>query len=154
MVDIRDVNGKGQDEGVYILLVRLDKTHKIKPGRLPEADYERGAYLYVGRAKTGLRARVKRHLRKEKKLFWHIDYLLQRGKITDIWIRRDHTSECATAGDIRNSRPVTPKLIQGFGSSDCRCAGHLFYFPPGIRSLDLLRDKMAFKKVGIDGNSL
>lgn len=29
-----------------------------KPGKLPEADYKKGTYLYVGRARTGLRAKI------------------------------------------------------------------------------------------------
>jgi sugar fermentation stimulation protein A len=150
MADIREVNGKQQDKGVYILLVHLDKTHKIKPGRLPEADYERGTYLYVGRAKTGLQARLKRHLRKEKKRFWHIDYLLEKAEVAEVWIRKNDFAECDTAGKIQDFIPSAPKAIHGFGSSDCRCPSHLFYFAPETRRLNSLRKKLGFNKVGID----
>jgi len=154
VVDIREVNGKKHDKGTYILLVNLTKTQKIKPGKLPEADYNKGIYLYIGRARTGLNARVKRHIRSQKKLHWHIDYLLQKAKIEEIWIRQDYFGECNTADEIRNFKPAAAKSIQGFGSSDCRCRSHLFYFPLDTKEIRSLRNKMGFKKVEIDGNNL
>ncbi len=150
----KDMSGKEQDKGTYILLTKLAKTQKIKPGKLPEADYKKGTYLYVGRARTGLRARIKRHIRSQKKLFWHIDYLLKKAKIVDIWICQDYFGECHTADEIRNFRPTESKAIQGFGSSDCRCLSHLFYFPPGTKGLKSLRNEIRFEKVKINGNNL
>jgi Uri superfamily endonuclease len=153
MADKREVTWKEQDKGTYILLARLDKTQKIKPGRLPKTDYKKGIYLYVGRARTGLKARIDRHLRNEKKLFWHIDYLLQKAKVEDLWIRKDYFAECDTADNIQDLSPASSKAIHGFGSSDCRCPGHLFYFPPSARGLNSLRESLGFNKVGIDGNN-
>lgn len=147
------MTGKEQDKGTYILLVNLDKTQRIKPGKLPEADYEKGTYLYVGRAHTGLQARIKRHIRSQKKLFWHVDYLLQKAKIVDIWTRQNFFAECSTADEIRHFRTPAPKAIQGFGSSDCRCRSHLFYFPPGSRGFETLKKKIGFEKAKIDGPS-
>jgi Uri superfamily endonuclease len=153
VADIREVSGKKQDKGTYILLTKLAKTQKIKPGKLPEADYNKGIYMYIGRARTGLRARIKRHIRSQKKLFWHIDYLMQKAKIVDIWIRQNYFGECSTADEIRNFKPAAAKTILGFGSSDCRCRSHLFYFPLDTKGLQSLRNKMGFKKVKIDGNN-
>lgn len=154
MANIREVNGKEQDNGTYILLVNLDKTQKIKPGKLPEEEYKKGIYLYVGRARTGLKARVNRHIRSQKKLYWHIDYLLQKAKIMDIWIRQDYFDECKTADEVQNFKPPAVKAVQGFGSSDCQCRSHLFYFPPSTRKLKSLKNKIRFKRVKIDGNNL
>lgn len=150
----KDVSGKEQDKGTYILLTKLAKTQKIKPGKLPETDYKKGTYLYVGRARTGLRARINRHISRQKKLFWHIDYLLQKAKIVEIWIRQDYCAECNTADKIRDFKPNAAKAIQGFGSSDCRCLSHLFYLPPGTKGLESLRNEIGFEKVKIDGNNL
>jgi sugar fermentation stimulation protein A len=152
VADIREIGGKEHDKGTYILLAHLDKTQKIKPGKLPEADYKMGIYLYVGRARTGLKARINRHIRRQKKLFWHIDYLLQRAKIVEIWIRKDYFGECNTADEIGNFKPNRATAIQEFGSSDCRCRSHLFYFPPDTKGLRSLRNKIGFKRVKIDGN--
>jgi len=150
----KDVSGKEQDKGTYILLTKLAKTQKIKPGKLPETDYKKGTYLYVGRARTGLRARINRHISRQKKLFWHIDYLLQKAKIVEIWIRQDYCAECNTADKIRDFKPTAAKAIQGFGSSDCRCLSHLFYLLPGTKGLESLRNEIGFEKVKIDGNNL
>lgn len=148
------MSGKGQDKGTYILLAHLARTQKIKPGKLPEADYKKGTYLYVGRARTGLKARIERHNRNQKKLHWHIDYLLQKAKIEAVWIRKNYFGECDTADEIRNIKPVEAKAIQGFGSSDCKCRSHLFHFPPGTRMLKSLKKRIGFEKVKIDENNL
>jgi len=139
--------GKNQDKGTYVLIISLDKTQKIKAGKLPEAPYRRGIYLYVGRARRGLQARVKRHIRCQKKSHWHIDYLLQKGKIQDIWIRPNFFGECSTASMIQNLSPASEAVPKGFGSSDCRCSSHLHYFPPETKRLDSLRKKIGFAKV-------
>lgn len=154
MADVPEVTKKASDKGTYILLARLDKSQKIKPGRLPEAIFERGTYLYIGRARSGLAARIKRHIRRQKKVFWHIDYLLQKAKVVDIWVRQGFFAECRTAREIRNFRPETTNVIQGFGSSDCRCPGHLYYFPPGSSDLRSLKNKIGFKKETIDGDNI
>jgi sugar fermentation stimulation protein A len=142
------------DSGTYILLVHLDKTQKIKPGKLPESQFMRGTYLYVGRASTRLQSRITRHKGCQKKIFWHIDYLLQKAKISDIWVRYDYLDECSTSHAIQNSKPAVAKAIQGFGSSDCRCPSHLFYFPTETKDLSFLRKKLRFQKVEIDGYNL
>jgi sugar fermentation stimulation protein A len=155
VADLCEINQKGQDRGTYILLARLKKNHRIKPGSLPETDYEEGVYLYVGRARTGLSARIKRHVRREKKLFWHIDYLLQEAKIEGVWVRREYFAECDTARDIGKSCPSTVMVIRRFGSSDCRCPGHLLHFPPpGKTDLGFLTDILGFEKVTLYGNDI
>ena len=60
---------KIEDGGLYVLVLRLKKGQKIKAGKLPETYFSSGCYLYVGRAKRGLKKRLERHLRKDKKLF-------------------------------------------------------------------------------------
>lgn len=59
---------KKQAKGVYLLVIKLEKKHKISPGRLPQTTFRPGVYFYIGRAKNGLKGRLLRHLRKEKKL--------------------------------------------------------------------------------------
>jgi Uri superfamily endonuclease len=77
-----------------------------------------------------LENRVKRHISDEtnKKLFWHIDYLLANKlclitKIflipTIIWL------ECIISKEIS---AVSDNYIKDFGSSDCQCLSHLYYF--------------------------
>ena len=115
------------DNGTYILLVYLDKTQKIKPGKLPEILYKKGIYLYVGRALTGLQARINRHTRSHKKIFWHIDYLLEyAGMIGTRKIHSIERRECALSGEVGSICHSIPMV--GFGSSDCGCTTHLYFF--------------------------
>ena len=59
----------------YLLQIEAGRNFKTRVGKLGSLYFKKGYYLYVGSAKRGLEARIKRHLRKDKKIFWHIDYL-------------------------------------------------------------------------------
>jgi Uri superfamily endonuclease len=50
---------------------------RIRVGSLGTFTFAPGFYLYIGSARGpgGLRARIERHLRKDKVKRWHIDYL-------------------------------------------------------------------------------
>jgi Uri superfamily endonuclease len=89
-----------------------------------------GWYAYAGSAfgPGGLRARLARHLRGGSKRHWHIDYLRPHAPIYEIWYS-PKTQNCehrwaAALGHITGAQIPLP----GFGSSDCRCAAHLFFF--------------------------
>lgn len=113
--------------GVYQLLIRLDKPELIRIGRLGAFPFPAGYYIYTGSAMSGLEGRVSRHLRADKKLRWHVDYLLERGRVVgvrEIWT--DERIECELNRrtlSLPGARVVAP----GFGSSDCRCPSHLIY---------------------------
>ena len=62
-------------KGSYALVIRLNRTEQLTVGRLGEFDFPAGCYLYFGSALNGLESRVSRHLRRDKKLHWHVDYL-------------------------------------------------------------------------------
>src|SRR5713226_2772073 len=62
--------------GCYTLVIILPKQRSIRVGRLGKALFPAGTYFYTGRAMRSLRGRIARHIRKRKKLHWHIDYLL------------------------------------------------------------------------------
>ncbi|MEM2994991.1 MAG: GIY-YIG nuclease family protein [Candidatus Bathyarchaeia archaeon] len=88
-------------------------------------NFERGVYAYVGSAQKGLDKRVNRHLRRVKRKFWHIDYLLENEavKVLKIFSKKAGKAlECEIAEKI-SQRGIA---IKGFGSSDCKCISHLF----------------------------
>ena len=89
--------------------------------------FKKGDYLYIGSAKGCLETRLRRHLRKDKKIYWHIDYLLEnkRAKILQIWTV-DKKMECQTA-EVFYQDPTTEIIKKGYGSSDCKCLTHLFF---------------------------
>jgi Uri superfamily endonuclease len=135
--------------GLYLLVLKLNKRQRIRAGRLPESDFRPGIYLYVGRARAGLQARLKRHLRKRKKLFWHIDYLLQKAEIKEVWIKHDSFDECLTIGEIKKNLMNSKFPQKKFGSSDCHCFSHLLYLHESKADLKALRQRLAFEKVNI-----
>ncbi len=111
-------------KGCYILILRLEEGRDIRVGELGERRFEAGWYVYAGSALSGLKGRLSRHLRQEKKLRWHIDYLLKAAPVQDIIIvETPERVECFLAAIVGESFTVIPK----FGSSDCRCSGHLFF---------------------------
>jgi sugar fermentation stimulation protein A len=87
--------------------------------------------VYSGSARKNLSARISRHLRKEgKKKHWHIDYLTPyAARIKALPVMSYRNLECDLAGELER---LNGKPVENFGSSDCRCTSHLFYFsaPP------------------------
>jgi len=66
-----------------------------------------------------------RHLRAEKRLHWHIDYLLQHARIEAIWYQLGRERlECVWARTLAQAPNVQP-VAPGFGASDCTCRTHL-----------------------------
>ena len=120
-------------KGVYVLYVELNRDMNIRVGSIGQLSLKKGFYAYVGSAMNSLSGRIMRHLRKDKKIHWHIDYLLARGKITAIHIRPSgKKEECAIAQKFA----ARFHGIVNFGCSDCKCASHLFY----SENLDDLRN--------------
>ena len=110
-------------KGSYVLLIKLEKDKEIQIGKLGIIAFKKGYYAYVGSALNGLEQRINRHLRKNKKMHWHIDYLLKFGKIDSVFYKEHNKKEEC------NIAKLFSKLIsvEGFGSSDCNCKSHLFY---------------------------
>ena len=112
-------------KGIYVLIIHVAKDVNVNTGALGRIAFKKGLYAYVGSAQTNLEQRIKRHVRSEKRLFWHIDYLLanEASKITQVLYKKaNKTEECKTAKIIGERG----KPIAGFGCSDCRCKSHLF----------------------------
>jgi len=116
---------KSRPTGSYALVLRIPSRRKIAVGKLGLVEFSRGYYIYFGSALGGLRARVDRHLRHEKKLQWHADYLSAEAPWTEAWQLADGQRwECVWAcGAAATDGTTLP--APGFGSSDCRCRSHL-----------------------------
>lgn len=100
----------------------------LRIGKLGIHDFPPGYYVYIGSALGGVHGRLSHHLKSEKRLYWHIDYLLQQAKVVQIWcaLGRDRL-EC-TWNTILTELPGATPIIPGFGSSDCQCHTHLTHF--------------------------
>jgi sugar fermentation stimulation protein A len=116
-----------RDRGVYLLLVSVPRRLGAACGALGRLEFEAGLYAYVGRARRGLASRLARHHRREKRLRWHIDYLLQAvgpGCVSSLSLPAAGLPECRLARMVlQRARGFVPR----FGCSDCRCPSHLFY---------------------------
>ena len=105
----------------YVLFIHLGKNQKITVGSMGTLFFKKGVYAYVGSGKKGLMKRIMRHIKREKKKRWHIDYLLEKGEV--FLVKLTSLSECEMARRFMENFPS----VKGFGSSDCKCTSHLFY---------------------------
>ncbi len=106
----------------YQLLIHVEKTAPIEIGALGRHRFDQGWYLYTGSARRNLNARLSRHLRKNKKLRWHIDYLLSAPSARVVAVFTSSIGECRWNQSVKG-RVTTPR----FGASDCKdgCGAHL-----------------------------
>jgi len=113
------------NKGGYILVIRCDSPKIIDVGSLGRLEFPPGFYIYAGSALSSLSARIRRHLRKKKSPFWHIDYLISHSSsIKAFPIRSSEKIECDIAEKLSK---YYKRLFKGFGSSDCNCDTHLFF---------------------------
>lgn len=111
--------------GVYLLLLRVQNRIIVKIGSLGRLSFSKGYYVYAGSGQNNVLKRVERHLSNNKKLHWHIDYLLSSNSAnieSAYIIRGSKALECALS--VKMLKLYTPVL--GFGCSDCTCSSHLF----------------------------
>ena len=108
-----------------MLIIQVDENVDVNVGALGKLTFEKGLYAYVGSAQANLEQRIKHHLRKEKRLFWHIDYLLNNSAariVKVLYKQADKTEEC----DLAEVIGEIGEPVDGFGCSDCSCKSHLF----------------------------
>ncbi|MGQ4874880.1 MAG: GIY-YIG nuclease family protein [Promethearchaeia archaeon] len=122
-------------KGAYILVIYISNNFNSQIGALGKIFFKKGFYFYVGSAlgnkgSSTLINRVRRHLLlpKLKKNHWHIDYLLANNEANIIWIYLFpimQKIECEIAIALEKT---ADGYINKFGSSDCNCKSHLFYY--------------------------
>jgi Uri superfamily endonuclease len=121
-------------------MIVLPDEHLITVGKLGRIRFRSGTYLYCGSAMAGYRGRVGRHFSKEKKLRWHIDYLIQVAEPVGAYlVHGGEGVECMLGGLISSLDGSEP--IEGFGASDCSCRSHLFRIDDG--SINALTELIA-----------
>jgi Uri superfamily endonuclease len=124
-------------KGIYVLIIQVSEDIDVDVGAIGNIAFKKGLYAYVGSAQTNLEKRIRRHFRKDKRKFWHVDYLLdnEAAKIVKVFFKNaNKPEECETATVIGESA----EPIIGFGCSDCNCKSHLFH----IRDYRFLQETM------------
>jgi Uri superfamily endonuclease len=121
-------------------VLRLDRSRVIEIGSLGIIRFREGYYSYTGSARGpgGLR-RVERHKEVIRGLNlarrWHIDYLLLYTSLVDAVVTPTSLDlECRIARRIWSELEV----VSRFGSTDCRCPGHLHFSQNLDRTLDVV----------------
>ena len=111
-------------KGSYTLLIEVKEDIEIVIGKLGKLHFKKGFYVYVGSALNNLESRINRHLRTDKRIHWHIDYLLKCADIVNVFIKENlKKEECRISNEFEKNL----KFLKGFGCSDCKCDSHLFY---------------------------
>lgn len=126
-------SGARPRRSTYALLLSSATDELIRVGRLGNLRLQPGYYVYVGSAlgPGGLRARLAHHMRPAERPHWHIDYLRAKTTLERVWFcynrkSREHDWAKRFAAMTGASVPMAV-----FGSSDCGCEAHLFFFKGG-----------------------
>ncbi|WP_297522967.1 DUF123 domain-containing protein, partial [Thermococcus sp.] len=84
-----------------------------------------GYYVYVGSAMNSLEKRVKRHFSKEKRLHWHVDFLLKEAELLRAYLipSEERLEEKLSLEVAKYGEPV-----EGFGASDIKVSTNLYRF--------------------------
>jgi len=111
----------------YQLHIRLHRTRVIQVGKLGRFRFPAGDYGYTGSARRNIEARVRRHRSRDKKLRWHIDYLLAQPEAGITGVQASREPECTV-----NARTPGTIVVARGGAGDCRagCGSHLKYLGP------------------------
>ena len=136
----------------YLLIIQAQQPSWVQVGALKTRLFTPGYYLYIGSAKRGLKARIARHRRPDKKRRWHIDYLLSRPEFTvrAVWLS-ESMPECTLADTLR-ARPEMSIPQPGLGASDCRCPAHLLAYTGDLPLLhNLLKNLGLYLYCGSEG---
>lgn len=116
--------------GAYVLIIELTAPTPVRLRTLSEAVLPPGRYAYAGSARGpgGIRARVRRHMRADKKLHWHIDHLTAAAGVRGA-VALPGRRECEAVAALMAAGGATIP-VPGFGSSDCAdCPAHLLALP-------------------------
>ena len=131
-MDRRVLNPLPDAPGAYALILRLARETRLDIRTLGRPVLPAGLYLYAGSARGpgGIRARVARHLRRNKAPVWHIDRLTEAARVERV-IAFPGGRECAIADFALAHGARTP--IPRFGATDCRrCEAHLLAVGPDL----------------------
>lgn len=118
-----------------MLIIQVEQPVSVQIKSMGEVSFESGLWVYVGSAmgdgSTSLENRLRRHFRKEKTIYWHIDYLLDADTeiVEAIWAESIKPIECDLVQSIAAHDDFRPGP-KAFGSSDCRrgCIAHTYFY--------------------------
>lgn len=116
--------------GTYVLVLACYRAGRLPVGRLGMVPLQPGFYAYVGSAfgPGGLAARIQHHRQRAARPHWHIDYLRAECDLVEVWLTTDATRREHSWAAVLAKLPGADIPAKDFGSSDCDCETHLFWF--------------------------
>ena len=148
------LSGKNH-QGVYTLIIRSMRPHRIKVGERLSIVLERSTYLYtgsaLGRGSTSLEWRLGRHMSRKKRQFWHVDRILSCGStrlVSVVLARTGSRVECRV-NTVLLGIPDVRSSTKRVGSSDCKCQSHLLAAKCGPYAVQL-RVASCYASLGLD----
>jgi Uri superfamily endonuclease len=74
-------------KGIYLLEIYAPVEFKVTIKKFRDVEFPAGYYYYVGSAQKNFASRIKRHLRSDKVVHWHIDHVtsINTNEITRIY---------------------------------------------------------------------
>ena len=116
--------------GTYALVLRARRKKRLNIGKLGILNLQPGYYVYVGSAfgPGGLKARIGHHRNKSSQNHWHIDYLSEYLPPNEVWYTHDAAHREHQWAQVLSLAAGASIPLPGFGSSDCRCMSHLYFF--------------------------
>ncbi|HRU28748.1 MAG TPA: DNA/RNA nuclease SfsA [Treponema sp.] len=134
-----------ENRGSYLVVLELPDSVQVDVGSLGPVAFKAGWYVYSGSAQKNLTQRIGRHLRHVRKQpHWHLDYLTPHaGKIVGLPIASYENLECELAAELEK---IGGTGVPRFGSTDCSCGSHLFYFSsPPLKNRAFLKVLFTFR---------
>ncbi|WP_218042169.1 GIY-YIG nuclease family protein [Infirmifilum lucidum] len=141
--------------GIYAMLIEIKFPLRFE-FRKREVVLAPGLYVYVGSAKGagGIRARVARHRRKDKKVRWHVDLVTvsPHARVSGAVCAKTAEPECILVPLLEEAG--FSHVIKGFGASDCKrgCASHFLRYEGVGKCSDALLE--VFREAGLEPLSL
>jgi len=148
-------------KGIYTLIIQLKASVSMKIVAFGRIRLPKGMYLYTGSARgsgaSSIEGRISRHLRKTKRNFWHIDYLLNHELaqiIAVVYSETKRSMECKVNESIRRELRASFRAAH-FGSSDCACETHLLQVADERIVEQLIKDvRLSYRRLCLDPNLL
>ncbi len=136
-----------EGKGTYIIILHLPEEKNIEVGNLGKFRFTKGYYAYVGSAfgNGGLQQRISHHISESENPHWHVDYLRKYAQPVEVWFTNSIKNMEHTWVKVLTNMPGGNFFLNGFGSSDCNCVSHLYYFGslPGFQSFkNLIRNNL------------
>ena len=136
--------------GSYLIFIEMhDDVEVTVSGK--DVNVKNGIYVYVGSAMKNLKQRVNRHISYKTgdyKKHWHIDYLLEKGKvIASLVIPSKEKNEEIISTFISDYF----KAVPGFGATDCKTVNsNLYYLENNLEDYFMITKKVLELNCGRD----